>query len=96
MRLQDAHLHNLMDMLTSNEEALQAMRTLDLDIDMRKLQNSGLDVISDPFFRSILLVKYENGLSDLLHKTRIPIPAEQGRLNHGCCRRILSDILDLG
>jgi len=83
MRLQDAHLHKLMDMLTSNEKAIQAMRTLDLDIDMRKLQNSGLDVISDPFFRSILLVKYEDGLSDLLHKTRIPIPTEQGRLLMG-------------
>jgi len=82
-KLEEVELHKLTDMFVSNEEAFQVLNRLSVDINIHKVYDTGVDIISDPFFRSILLDKYEEELRTLLYKTRIPIPPDKGRLMIG-------------
>ena len=83
LQLQEDHLHNLMETLTSNSNACVELDKINIDIPFRSLYKNGVDLVSDPFFRSLLMVRYEEDLRSLLFKTRIPIPPSLGRLLMG-------------
>ena len=82
-RLQDDYLYKLLEMLTSNEMAYFELDGIQVIFDVKELRDRGISIISDQFFRSLLLVKYEEHLHDLLENTHIPLPLDKGRVLMG-------------
>ena len=83
LRLQYEYLRHLLEMFTSNENALLELADLQTVFDLREISERGIKIVSDPFFRSILLARYKEKLNDLLEHASFPLPPDQGRVLMG-------------
>ena len=83
LQLQDEYLHSLLDMFRSNEKAISELGCGRAVFELEEIRDGGVSLVSDPFFRSILLVRYKERLNDLLEKMRIPLPLDKGRVLMG-------------
>jgi len=83
LRFQDEYLHRLLEMFTSNERARLELDEMQTVFDIRQLGGEGIDLASDAFFRSLLLVRYQDYLHGLLENMHIPLPLDMGRVLMG-------------
>jgi RNA-dependent RNA polymerase len=54
-----------------------------MDISYRTLSNGGLQLTTEPFFKSMMVAMYRNHIHELLSRSRILLPAEEARLMMG-------------
>ncbi|XP_064476714.1 uncharacterized protein LOC135390766 isoform X2 [Ornithodoros turicata] len=81
LRLQEHMILEFTDALVYEELAVELLTTWVKNslIPFRALWEGGLSLTQDPFFRSLLLAIYRNAVSGLRYKSRIAIPANEGR-----------------
>ncbi|XP_035683931.1 uncharacterized protein LOC118420943 [Branchiostoma floridae] len=83
LKLQERVLNQLAEMLILDEAAVKALSGARVGMDIRALHDSGISLTTEPFFRSMLLAVYRNRMGELLRRTRIEIPAGEGRIMMG-------------
>ena len=59
-QLHDDYLHSLMDMFISGERACEELDDIQINIKFGMIHSKNVDIVSDPFIRSLLLARYEN------------------------------------
>ncbi|KAI8486629.1 hypothetical protein Bbelb_356040 [Branchiostoma belcheri] len=82
-KLQERVLNQLAEMLLLDAAAVKALSGARVGINFQALHNSGISLTTEPFFRSMLLAVYRNQMGELLRRTRIQLPAGEGRIMMG-------------
>ncbi|CAH1261858.1 Hypp2472 [Branchiostoma lanceolatum] len=82
-KLQERVLNQLAEMLLLDGAAVKALSGTRVGINFQALHKSGISLTTEPFFRSMLLAVYRNQMGELLRRTRIQLPAGEGRIMMG-------------
>ncbi|GMH35082.1 hypothetical protein BSKO_02950 [Bryopsis sp. KO-2023] len=80
MHLLFQHLHNLLRMMTDSKLAYNMVGSMQSEMPWKRLEESGLNLTQEPFFRSLLFALYRSQIRDVLEKARIPTDENQGRV----------------
>ncbi|XP_062593720.1 uncharacterized protein LOC134255214 isoform X2 [Saccostrea cucullata] len=81
--LQETMFYNLADMFLKEDNALMSLKEVSLPTDFKNLINKKVNIVREPFLRSLLLAIFEQRVEDLKRRSRIQIPLEKGRYMMG-------------
>ncbi|XP_062566009.1 uncharacterized protein LOC134228365 [Saccostrea cucullata] len=81
--LQETMLFDLADMFLHNDTALLSLKELPIAINFKDLFEKGVNLVREPFVRSLLLAIFQQRADDLKKRSRIQIPLHNGRYMMG-------------
>ena len=71
-------------MLVNERDAIQLLGTgAKMGVSYNSLSSAGIPLITEPFFKSLLVAMYRNHIHELLARARILLPPEKARLMMG-------------
>ncbi|XP_028390591.1 uncharacterized protein LOC114515528 [Dendronephthya gigantea] len=84
LALQKEMLDRLADMLVNESDAIPVLTNGTKGcLSFHALSNGGVQLTTEPFFKSLLVAIYRNRIHDLLSRARIRLPSDEARLMMG-------------